>query len=505
MTPSFSKTGLHLDLRIQVPPMPALRRLAREVAEQGHNVLVMEWEATFPFERHAILSNRYAYTRDEVASLIEDCAGWGLEVIPLQQCFGHVDYILRHPRYAPLRESDTDLYQICPCRVDEAMEVFSEIFREVASLHPSPLLHIGGDETRLLGHCPDCRRRADAEGISGLYVGYLKRAAAEVLKLGKRPMLWIDMLLKHPAAAAEMPRECVFVDWNYGWDPNLFGDFSSLASLPFEFWGAAAMRSWHDNHSGLSWRGHFENLRDYIPEARRRKFQGMLLTSWSTSGSGSFEWEGPGRPQAFFPMRRRMPHAGLPIFIAAFAEAIHQAGPLDYEDFTVRYARRQFGFSAADARDFLRALLLADQPSREGLTLRENHRRAQEAAAIFVRLQPVKGTREYERYDLMISLTEHYLRSRLVEEEAQMADERTRASLVEKIRELLGEAEVHSDRFLKAYEGELHPAELQAEADYRTGNLRELHARLSRSGRSSALAPTTEKSAPKQSEKNFSK
>lgn len=490
MTSSFSKTGLHLDLRIQVIPMPALRRLARQMADQGHNVLVIEWEATFPFERHGIISNEYAYTRTEVESLIRDCAGWGLEVIPLQQCFGHIEYILRHPRYAHLRESESDFGQLCPCRLDEAMEEFSGIFREVASLHPSSYFHIGGDETRLLGHCPDCRDRIATEGLSQLYVGYLKRAAEEVRKLGKRPLLWIDMLLKHPDAAADMPRECVFIDWNYGWAPDLFGDFSKLSSLPFEFWGAAAMRSWHDSHSTFSWRGHFENLRDYIPEARRRNFQGMILTSWSTSGSGSFEWEGPGRPLTFLPMRRRTPHTGLPIFTAAFAEAANQTAPLDYEDFVVRYAGKHFGFSNAEARDFLKALLLADQPPGEGVTLRQNHHKAKKAAGTMARLNPLKGEEEYERYNLMVSLTEHYLRTLLVEEEAQKADFSLggkRASLVGKLRKLLVEAEVHSRRFRKAYEGDLYPAELQAESDYRMKGLRELHARIARSGRAPAI------------------
>jgi hypothetical protein len=250
------------------------------------------------------------------------------------------------------------------------------------------------------------------------------------------------------------------------------------------------MRSWHDNHSTFSWRGHFENLRDYIPEVRRRKFQGMILTSWSTSGSGNFEWEGPGRPLTFLPMRRRMPHAGLPIFTAAFAEAVDQDEPLDYENFVVRYAGENFGFPKTEARDFLKALLLTDQPPGEGVTLRQNHHEAKMAAGIMAGLIPLKGEGEFERYNLMVTLTEHYLRTLLVEEAAQKADfsvGRKRTSLVETIRKLIEVAEVHNSRFRKAYEGELYPDELQAEIDYRMKGLRELHARISRSGRTPAV------------------
>src|SRR4051812_3688901 len=112
----FAKVGLHLDLRVQVPPMPALRRIACEAVELGINTLILEWEASFPFDAHAVISSRYAYTPVEVAAFLRDCQGWGLDVIPLQQCFGHVEYILRHDRYAGLREDVSDLCQVCPCQ-----------------------------------------------------------------------------------------------------------------------------------------------------------------------------------------------------------------------------------------------------------------------------------------------------------------------------------------------------------------------------------------------------
>lgn len=476
---AFSKIGLHLDLRVQVPPLPALRRMAQEAAGLGVNTLIMEWEASFPFHRHAVISGPLAYTPDEVQAFLRDCAGWGLDVIPLQQCFGHVEYILRHARYAALRESATDLCQVCPSRGEEAVGVFADIFREVAALHDSSFFHIGGDETYLLGECPHCRKQAETIGKSRLYVGYLRRLAEAVVQLGKRPLLWADMLLKYPEAVEEMPRECVFVDWNYGWPLNKFGDFRSLAALPFEVWGAVAMRSAPDNHSSHAWVTHLENLRQYIPVAREMNFRGIVMTSWSTSGIYGYEWEMTGRPLALFPVRRATPHAGLPILMEAFAAAWKQEGPLDGPEFVASYARARFGFDQADGQNFRDALWLSDRS--EGWETRPDAQGdLRKAAALLERLRPLRNRKEFARYRLLVKFGEYQSRVLQLDTTVQSRgfSREDRDTLRRQAEALVEEGEILEREFDNLYEGELHPGELAEESRYRMKRIRNLAARL---------------------------
>jgi len=110
----FAVKGFHLDLRIQVMKMDALKAFAKKLSEQGINTLVMEWEATYPFEKHPLIPNKYAYKKEEIKSFIKYCGDIGIDVIPLQQSFGHVEYILRHERYKDLREDQKDYSQVCP-------------------------------------------------------------------------------------------------------------------------------------------------------------------------------------------------------------------------------------------------------------------------------------------------------------------------------------------------------------------------------------------------------
>src|SRR6195952_5935045 len=110
-TETFKIRGFHLDLRIQVMKMPALKSFALKLSKQGSNTLVMEWEGTYPFLEDPLIPNRFAYSREEVKDFIKYCQSLHIDVIPLQQSFGHVEYILRNDKYAGLRDDDKDFSQ----------------------------------------------------------------------------------------------------------------------------------------------------------------------------------------------------------------------------------------------------------------------------------------------------------------------------------------------------------------------------------------------------------
>ncbi len=485
MSIEFPKRGLHLDLRIQAMSMPALHALADDVHSLGLNTLLIEWEGTFPFRRHPLIPNTFAYTSAEITEFIGHCTRLGLEVIPLQQCFGHIEYILQHDRYAHLRESRSDLCQLCPCKADDALEIFTGIFQEIAADHPSPYIHIGGDETYLLGHCPACRAKAEKHGKSKLYVDYFKRVARAVTSLGKRPILWADMLLKNPEAAAAMPRECVFMDWNYGWQPNHFGNLDALRKTKLEFWGAPALRSHPDNHALTGWMNHFENLRDFVPFSRSQGYRGQILTSWSTSGVYGYEWDKPGEPTRILPMRRVYPLSGFRILLDTFARACQSADPIQPEDAVVTYARERFGLTTAQGRSLWHALSADATLIERDTDLRPVLRSARLAQRLLRKLRPAKNSAEFAHYLLMADLREFHLRFKQIEARlnAPRTTSATTGRALAALKIMLRESAALSHRFVRLNAGFLQPGELSAEAAYRTRKLRALHDRLARAGR----------------------
>ena len=136
----------------------------------------------------------------------------------------------------------------------------------------------------LLGSCAQCSK-ADK---SRLFVDYIKAMYEVVKELGKQPIIWADIILMHPEAVQELPKDLVFVDWNYGWEPDRFGKLDNLLKLGVKMWGATALRSAPDNVYLTQWMKHFDNLTTFLPFARSHGYEGIIETSWSTSGTYGF-------------------------------------------------------------------------------------------------------------------------------------------------------------------------------------------------------------------------
>ena len=71
------------------------------LASWGATGLLIEWEDTFPYHgRFAVVRGRDAYTEAQVMQILSAARRAGLEVIPLVQTFGHLEFVLKHGRFA---------------------------------------------------------------------------------------------------------------------------------------------------------------------------------------------------------------------------------------------------------------------------------------------------------------------------------------------------------------------------------------------------------------------
>ena len=489
----FEVRGFHLDLRVQVMTLPALKRLARDLQEAGINTLVLEWEANYPFKSHPLIAGPLAYKVGEVHEFLAYCRRLGIDTIPLQQNFGHVEYILRHPRYQHLREDRKNYSQLCPLEAPKAKALFAELFAELAASHSSKYFHIGGDETYLLGHCARCRKKAQRYGKSKLYVDYVRQMAQLALGLGKTPLIWADMVLKHPEAIRSLPKKAVFVDWNYGWDLGRFGRHRALLKSGLELWGAPALRSDPDNYFLTRWDYHLKNLRDFVPAGRRLGYRGMIITSWSTSGEFSSVFESGTDIVDLIPIRRNYPLAGFGMLLAAFAESLRSARPIDPKAFVLGFAQRRYGLKPPQAAGFWEALSDAPYQVKQGvvdarpaMSLPVLLRRAQRAAQRLKALRPASHAAEFEHYRLMADIRVHYLGYQALESRSNSKDLAiaTDRGILAGLRRLRAEGQGLSARFSRLHRGYLKPAELRQENALRNAKVQLLIERLAaREGR----------------------
>jgi len=460
--------------------------LADYLHQSGMNTIIMEYEGSFPYRTNGIISNRYAYTREEVKAFVQHCATKNIDVIPLQQCLGHLEYILQFDRYAYLREDKYDVSQLCPLKRAEAHDFYAGLIDEVIALHSSEYIHIGGDEAFLLGHCDECNLFAREHGKSQLYVDYISMITNLIIEKGKIPVLWADIVMKHPEAIDQLPEECILVNWNYGWDLSRFGDHDNLINSGLKIWGAAALRSSPDNFFHTSWKTHFKNLEDFIPAMRKYQYDGIVMTSWSTSGRYTYRREPRGNIIEMFPIRHVYPLSGFKMMIDAYASAIESKN-FNAHDFVTDYALTNFGFSKSDAEKFYDGLDARVETIKGYKTSanRELSELYEDTKAFSDFLDKVKVTdnqQEFEHYRLMYDIREYYIKSKMVQREIEkMEFSKENVSVyIKKLEDLKQEEAMLDIRFTSIHQNNLHPGSIEEENFYRSREIDILFDKLNR-------------------------
>lgn len=183
----------YLDLRGLYPKFENIIEYIKEMAQYKLNTLVIEYEDKLPRDRPEFCHPTQALTKQQHETLLQTAYENFIDVIPLQQTFGHLEYALKLPEYRHLREIPEAPGELCPLR-EGAYELAASLIEETARLHPnSQYIHLGCDEVWSLGQSPECK--ANGKSRSAIAIEYINRLAEKVVSLGKIPIVWHDMLI----------------------------------------------------------------------------------------------------------------------------------------------------------------------------------------------------------------------------------------------------------------------------------------------------------------------
>jgi hypothetical protein len=101
-----------------------IHSLMRSAARHKLNTLLIEFGDRFPFEgEHESVASPSALTRPQLRGIVETARDLGLEIIPLVQCMGHLEWLLKHEQYAGVREEEEARAQLCPSN-ERSLEVW---------------------------------------------------------------------------------------------------------------------------------------------------------------------------------------------------------------------------------------------------------------------------------------------------------------------------------------------------------------------------------------------
>lgn len=194
---------VHLDLKGAPPKVAYYAELFPFIKRLGATGILIEYEDMFPFWgplRPIAATN--AYSRHDVERIVQLANENELEVIPLIQTFGHLEFVLKLPEFTSLREVASVPQSLCPSR-NGSLTLIYHMIDQMLALHPgSKWLHIGCDEVYQLGLCSDCGLRMHQSGwnsFSGKHFLFLDhvRTVAKYIKTkypGMQTIIWDDML-----------------------------------------------------------------------------------------------------------------------------------------------------------------------------------------------------------------------------------------------------------------------------------------------------------------------
>jgi hypothetical protein len=285
--------GVMLDVsRDRVPTMATLRRLVDLWAGLKFNQLQLYTEHTFAYAAHPeVWREASPLTPAEVEQLDDWCGERGVELVPNQNSFGHMERWLRHPRYRDLadategfpdpwggwRTQATTLNPLDP----RSLELVSGLYDELLPHFRSRQLNVGADEPIDLGHGRSreaCRRL----GVGRVYLDFLRQLHGEVSRRGRVMQCCADVLVRHPELAREAPRDLLAIEWGYEADHPFAAECRVFAEAGLRFHVCPGTSSWN------SLGGRPANARANIRAAARDGLAagacGLLLADWGDNG-----------------------------------------------------------------------------------------------------------------------------------------------------------------------------------------------------------------------------
>lgn len=293
------KKLVHLDLKGAPPRIDYLLKLIDVFAELGADGLLVEYEDMFPYEGELKVlqaSVHPAYSGEEVLSIQKAATAKGMEVIPLIQTFGHMEFALKHDALSILREVPHCLGTLSP-HGDKPLQLVMEMVRQVIKLHPEiTTLHIGADEVYLLGEGEDSRKWLESHdgSVAQLFLSHVTRVVQAMKALWPQltVLMWDDMMRD---MTEDMLRGSGLVGlvqlmlWDYNSDLDVDRTVSLLEKYSgagmADVWAASSFKGSSSVHSSVPCsQRHVDNTLQWLRVARAVStsvhIRGIALTGW---------------------------------------------------------------------------------------------------------------------------------------------------------------------------------------------------------------------------------
>ncbi|KAJ8387120.1 hypothetical protein AAFF_G00160600 [Aldrovandia affinis] len=290
---------VHLDLKGAAPKLRYLEQMFPLFSSLGATGVLLEYEDMFPYEGELqVLRSPYAYSAEDIKSINTLAKLSKLQVIPLVQVFGHLEFVLKHEQYSALREVGDFPNSLNP-HTPGSQALIRDMVTQVLDRHPgAPWLHIGADEVFGLGESQDSKNWLHTnKGDKGrMYLDHVTAVSLYVTEKwpGIRLLLWDDMLRQISADVLResgLPNLASPMMWFYSPQLNLKTVdqlISKYQQVGFkDIWFASAFKGASGVDQRVTPLGHHLNnhlawlkVMTSMPKYPSITFRGIVLTGW---------------------------------------------------------------------------------------------------------------------------------------------------------------------------------------------------------------------------------
>jgi hypothetical protein len=287
--PAMKYRGLHDDLsRGPVPTLDFQKELIRKLASYKVNVYSPYFENTMQYRSEPLAAPPGgSITPEQARELVTYAAQYHITVIPEQEAFGHLHYMLNQEMYAPLAETPHG-HVLAPGQPG-SVELTKRMYAELAADYPSPLLHLGADETVELGK-GQTKAAVDAKGLGTVYLDYLQKTVAALKPLNRRFLFWGDIAMKEPALLKTLPQDfkqqTIAVGWEYNPHTSFAPWIKPYTDAGLECWVAPGVNNW--SRVWPNFNNALPNIQQFTAQGQAAGCTGQLNTLWEDDGEALF-------------------------------------------------------------------------------------------------------------------------------------------------------------------------------------------------------------------------
>lgn len=287
--PSFEHRVIYDDIsRGPIPTVDYIKKQIERMAELKINYLSFYIEHVVqPLSHPDFAPANGKLTIPQIKELSAYAARYQMQLIGSFQSFGHFEKILALPQYKSMGETSTLISPLDP----KARKFLADVIGELCDAFSAPYFNVNCDETFDLGKGRS-KPYIDSIGQARFYADHLKFLYDVVKSHGKRMMMWGDIALQHEEVLDMLPKDVIYLTWEYGDKKSFDPWIKPFTERGLEFMGCPGILNSYRMFPDMAMAK--ANIKGFLEQGKLNGSTGAFTTIWDDGGTYLFagDWYG---------------------------------------------------------------------------------------------------------------------------------------------------------------------------------------------------------------------